>query len=63
MAQKIIKSNCRSVKWRVAGKRRVAGEEKMNSVAGCENFHNLRNSQGFGPPNTGTPATIQNQKL
>ena len=32
MAQKIIKFNCRSVKRRVVGKRRVAGEEKMNSV-------------------------------
>ena len=32
MAQKIIKFNCRSVKRRVAGKRRVAEEEKMNSV-------------------------------
>ena len=34
MAQKIIKFNCRSVKRRVAGKRNVAGEEKMNSVCG-----------------------------
>ena len=45
-----------SVKRRVSGKRRVAGDimnsvSRMRIFAGCENFHNLRNSQAnFAPP-------------
>ena len=38
MAKNIIKLYCRSVKWRVTGKRRVAREEKMNSVYRLQNF-------------------------
>ena len=70
MAQKIIKFDCWSVKRRVARNKELQGggeDEQCQQVVnftGCENFHNLRNSQeNFDPPYTGIPATKQDQKL
>ena len=63
MARKIRKLNLRSVKQRVVGHKELQGGEEyeqcqqvanfrnLRVFAGCENFHNLRNSQGnFDPP-------------